>query len=176
MFTLPFKITYTCLAATNQLYVSFTKPVHLSWTYFEPGANELREQYMKLNLNTMEYNVTLQYYPRNEQVKAPHFETPEKHWISRPTLPNGDLRQGPVQARASDNYPAQRFLIRSACKCRSSVFAFLTLFIFFCFVLFFFLFHTRMLWTRYLKTRESQHFQTWINSKGPWVLEPYWFW
>ncbi len=46
---------------------------------------------------------------------------------------------------------------------RSSVFAFL---------FFFFFFRTRMLWTRYFKTRESQHFQTWYDSKGS-VLEPY---
>ncbi len=41
------------------------------------------------------------------------------------------------------------------------------LFLFFFVCLFVFLFRTRMLWTRYLKTRESQHFQTWDASKGP---------
>ncbi len=67
-----------------------------------------------------------------------------------------------------------QMVIRSACKCRSIVFASLILFFFLFF--FFFLVPTTGQLTRYLTTGCSESDQTWQSDRSPWGLATEYFW
>ncbi len=83
--------------------------------------------------------------------------------------PTCTCRGNPCLVRSGK--PRILLLVRSACKCRSIVFAFLILFFFFPF----FFLATGPL-TRYLKTGCSESDQTWQSGRSPWGLATEYFW